>query len=265
MAQIGTITKYDIPVFERSDVQEPALSVYANGQWGRVNLVPYPQRDKPAICCEINGERYGSSTSIYRIIDDFEDNNNSEYYIPSSSGNDAVLAGASLVSGSTYGLYLDGPRRLFSQPGDGLPYYPQAGDVFEFYVRGVEFRNTPAFFRMNFGSQGYNTDNLYRVEWESNPTDGSDLSLEKRSGGSNVIIRATGNENGLDLDTTYRIVVDWRSGGGSTLTMHAERLDGTVDAGPLSFDDTEYGSGGISWEANGYMGVQFDRCRTLPQ
>lgn len=265
MAQIGEITKYGIPVFERSNVQEPTLSVRVNGQWGRVNLVPYPNRDKPAICCKIGNDLYGSSTSVHQIIDDWEDNNNNEYYIPASSGNDSTPTSASLVSGSTRGLYLDGPRVLHSQLGDGLPYYPRAGDVFEFYVRPVEFRNTPAFFRMNFGKQGYGTANLYRIEWESEPTAGSDLSFEKRSGGSNVIVRAEGDNNGINLNTTYRIVVNWRSGGGSTLTMHAERLDGSIDAGPLSFNDTEYNSGGIGWEVNGYMAAQFDRCRTLPQ
>lgn len=265
MAQIGTITKYGIPVFEAGDVQEPALDVDVNGQRGRVNLVPYPQRDIPAICCEADGERYGSSTSVHKIIDNWEDGDNNEYYIPRSSGHDSTPTWASLVSGSDRGLLLDGDRRLFSMPGSGLPYYPQAGDAFEFYIRPIEFRDEPAFFRMNFGLQACNTENLYRIEWESDPTPGADLSLEKRKNGTNVIIRAEGDETGVELNTTYRIVCDWRSGGGSSISMHAERLNGSLVSGPLSFNDTEWSSGGVGWETNGYMAMYFDRCRTLPQ
>lgn len=269
MPQIGNITKYNIPVFERSDVQEPAFSVYVNGQWGRVNLVPYPQRDKPAICCEIDGDRYGSSVSINKIIDGFEDGDNAEYYIPSSSGNEYTSVGRDLTSGSDRGLVVDGPVDMRSMPGDGLPYYPVQGDTFEFYVRPIDFEDTPAFWRMNFGTQGYGTNNLYRVEWESEPTPGSDLSFEKRAGGTNVIRRASADDVGCRTGRTYRIEVNWGSDGSNTMTCAAYDMSGDqvspADGSKLTFSDAEYTNGGIHWEANGYMVAAFDTCRTLPQ
>lgn len=264
MAQIATITKYDIPVFEASDVSPPRIGVDVGGQTGYLNLGPYPDRDVPCIACNINGDLYATKNSIHKIIDDWEDNDNNEYYIPSSSGGETTNTSSSLVAGSTYGLFCNGPVQLFSQPGDGLPYYPRRGDQFEFYVEATDFRDTPAFWRMNFASQGYNTDNLYRVEMESEPTAGSDISFEKRSGGSNAIIRATGDENGANLNTTYRVVVDW---GHDEMTLRVYEPDGTLASSnlPLSFVDGAYDGGGISWEANGYMACRFDRCRTLPE
>lgn len=265
MAQIATITKYGIPVFERSDVGSPTVGVTLDdGTVGYLNLVRYPNRDLPAMCFEIAGERYGTKRSIYRIIDDWEDNNNNEYYIPSSSGRAMTVSAAALVADSDYGLRCDGPARLFSMPGDGLPYYPQRGDTFEFHVCPRMFRDEPAFWRMNFGARRYDARDVYRVEMESEPTAGSDISLEKRSSGSNVIIRATGDNNGANLDTTYRVVVDW---GFNQIMLNVYEPNGAAASPnlPLSFVDGEYDSGGISWETNGYMVADFDRCRTLPQ
>ncbi len=203
------------------------------------------------------------------MIDDFEDSDLSEYYSPSSSGSASITSDPDylLTSNSDHALLMDGDQDLRSMPGDGLPYYPQRGDIFEFYIRPTDFYNTPAFFRMNFGCQGYGTNNLYRIEWESNPTPGSDLSFEKRKYGDNVIIRAPADGAGCRLDQTYRILVDWASSG-NLLAVAAYDMSGDIvapaDGTPLTFDDDEYVSGGIQWESNGYFGGVIDTCRTLP-
>lgn len=264
MSKFATITKYNIPVFEPGDVNPPRIGVDVNGRRGYLNLVDYPYRDNPSICVDLGGNRYGTARDIFEIIDNFEDNNMNEYLVEQTSGASfaEVVPGASLVSGSTLGLRLHGRKRALSLPGDGLPYYPTRGDTFEFYVRAVNFKDTPAFFRFDFGVQHYDTSDIYRLEWESEPTNKADLSLEKRENHNNVLIDESPNGTGMNLNKTYRFEINW---GYNDITVQPFEMNGNPVFDPLLITDGEWDSGGIGWECQTYMVAEFDYCRTLPE
>lgn len=209
----------------------------------------------------------GSEKKIWpahKEIDYFEDGNLSEYTID-RSGTSVVQSGNLGPTSGSNRLKLDQQRRLFSLSGDGLPNYPAWNNTWEFYFRPLTFYNTPAFLRCNFMDLGgYSTNNCYRLEWESNPTSGSDWSLEKRSGGNNVIIEATGDNVGVDTGVTYKCVVDmtWNTG-----EIYAEWWDYTNNTllRTLTLTDTNQLTGpAIGWETNGYMECAFDTARILP-
>lgn len=209
----------------------------------------------------------GSPVKIWpshKEIDYFEDGNLGEYS-HSFSGSAVVQSGNLGPTSGSQRLKLDQQRRLISLSGDGLPNYPSWGETWEFYFRPLSFYNTPAFLRCDFMDlRSYSTNNCYRLEWESNPTSGSDWSLEKRSGGSNVIIEATEDNLGVDVGTTYRCVVDmdWSSG---TIQADWYDYDASSHLRSLTLTDSNQLTGpAIGWETNGYMECAFDTGRILP-
>jgi hypothetical protein len=218
--------------------------------------------------------RNGSKTKIwpsYQEIDYFEDGNLNEYVIPGSTGTASLWSNGfpnDVSGGEQTALKLDQYVRMFSLEGDGLDNYPGWGISWEFYFRPVTFYNTPAFLRCNFMAlDGYDTSDCYRLEWESDPTSGSDMSLEKRAGGSNVIQNHAGDGVGVDTQTTYRCVVHMVEESGNAGHIIAEwwNHETNTKINELRIDDgSQHYGPAIGFETNGYMEAGFDVARILP-
>ncbi|MFC7191841.1 hypothetical protein ACFQL7_20800 [Halocatena marina] len=205
----------------------------------------------------------------YLEIDYFGDSDLAEY-TQDFSGTASIQTGNHGPSPNTERLVLDQQKRLISNPGDGLPNYPAFGQQWEFYFRPMNFYNTPAFLRCNFMGMGsYGTDRTYRLEWESDPTSGSDWSFEKRDGGSVVLSQATGDGLGVDTGTTYRCLIDMTDTSSSpTINVEWWNYSTNTQLRTLSLTDNEasgkINGSAIAFETNGYMKAGFDTARILP-
>ncbi|WP_330630651.1 hypothetical protein [Halocatena halophila] len=209
----------------------------------------------------------GSKTKVWPShleIDYFGDGNMNEYWENSTSGHANVISGSIGPSGSSSHLEIDN-RRVISKDGDGLPNYPHWGDTWEFYFKPTNFRNTPGIFRCNFHNNHYNTDDLYRIEWESDPTSGSDMSLEKRLNGSNVKIQATGDGLGIKTGITYRVTVEMRQSD-YTIIVNWYDYDNNNHLRQLSLSDSSNPISGsaVSFFTNAYVVCQIGSVRILP-
>lgn len=251
-----------IEVYDPGTFGFEPVEVYTQNGWKVPYITDPSNADTPIEINTAQGWK-GINTAGYQTIDDFEDNDLAEYTIPSSSGTASVESG-SLGTNGNYKLQLDQYVRLFSMDGDGLPNYPEWDHSWEFYFRPTAFHDTPAFLRFNFMNQDYSTNDCYRLEWESNPTSGSDWSLEKRSGGSNVIREATGDDIGVDTGVTYRCEVHWSWSDG-TITAEWWNHDTNTQIHTLTLTDSStMGGSAISFETNAYMSCEFDTIRELP-
>lgn len=205
----------------------------------------------------------------FKEIDYFEDGGLGEYTAAFSGTSTTQSGNLGPTSGGSR-LLLDEQRRIISVEGDGLPNYPDWGLQWEFYFRPLQFYNTPAFLRCNFmGMNSYGTDRTYRLEWESDPTSGSDWSLEKRSGGSVVLAEATADGLGVKVGTVYRCLIDMTDTS-SPNSIHAEWWNHSSNTKLRELDLVDNDGSGIiagksiGFETNGFMKCGFDTARILP-
>lgn len=204
------------------------------------------------------------------IIDDWERGNISPYTIGPSTGDENFNASTNTVFEGTYALnsFDANNAGIVSLPGDGLNYYPVRGDLIEVY-----FYLNNDFEAAEFGvaSQNYpgsssNGENHYEFAVKANgsianPPGGIHMGKRKNGEWDNGVI-VDGDpaplRSGPDAPTGewIRGEIQW---GDPTLTWTVYTQDGngefTNEFGSLSFDDTEWDSGGVHWSSSQSSGT----------
>jgi hypothetical protein len=174
------------------------------------------------------------------IVDDFEDNDLSEYS-SIEGGNTATQS--NVVHDGTYAIRTEEPSnstRGYAGSTSGLPRYPQAGDTFQYWVR-TEQGNTA---RAGFGLQDDTKDDGYDILF-------SDSKIEIRRFDSGVYTTLSKTNVSTSAATWYRHVVKWEESGNITATLYDE--SGSKLAS-ISATDTNFSEGGISFSGKGLDG-----------
>jgi hypothetical protein len=189
-----------------------------------------------------------------KLVDDFEDQNISEYF--GDTGDFQVTDGnVDNITSPRNGSFMlrefisGGNSNIFSN--FGLPNYPSRGDTFRVFVyfeSGTGFQSSAETIKVFYGLQ--NSSNHYRVV--ISPL-GDFIQFQK-----NGNAEAQGNGT-VDGDQWYELEVQW----GDTHTIKLRDLNGTVQASVSEFDTT-YTSGGIGFghNAGGSFGF-WDHFRIL--
>lgn len=143
------------------------------------------------------------------IIDNFERNNINPYsgktYMASTQG--------SVVNTGDYALQINsdvnGSSGIYSFPGDGLNYYPQEGDVGEFYVQHTGYHSGAMHIGLGDSLSGY------RLSLTNVSEDVEKLRLaiyeterNEEDGLWNINNLVTGEENELPVNVWYRLVFE---------------------------------------------------------
>jgi hypothetical protein len=172
------------------------------------------------------------------IIDDYEDNDLSEY--SNVTGNTAVQS--NVVHDGTYAVRTEETSSEDGHAGSmsGLPRYPQAGDTFQYWARSEKGNST----EVGFGIQEDTKDNGYDILF-------NDSRIDIRRWDNDSVTALSSKSVSTSADTWYRIVVDWGSGGDLVATLYDE--SGT-ELASTSANDTNYSAGGISVGGGGLSG-----------
>ncbi len=177
------------------------------------------------------------------VIDDFEDGEISEYSKFDDTGSFSVQTGT--VHDGTQAL--QGNVTTASPPNDyiysssGLHRYPQAGDTFEFWVRGEPTNSSSTIPAVLFGGNDQSDCYCYWIR----PADDI-IRLDVVSGGNRTLLAS--RSVSLSASTWYRGVVEWGDGG--LITCRVFDGDGTELAN-ISANDSTYSGGGFGWQNDG--------------
>lgn len=167
------------------------------------------------------------------IIDDFEDEDLSEYSFDRGS------SGASITNSPTHHgenvLEISGTDTEMIST-SGLDYYPTAGDTFRYWVRG---HNGADRINLTYGVQDHQNRYFARV----NPHQGH-IALYRYENGSSTLLADEGVS--LSQNTWYEAEIDWGGSGGHTLTLSDS--SGTQLA-QISATDSRWTSGGVGYDA----------------
>lgn len=204
MGQIGTWSQYDIPVFERVDVNKPYFPVHLpSGRVGYVAMVPISEATKPYLVAHFRNGRHASTSNPgpkSYVIDNFEDGSLSNRWDDVSTASILEVNSSYALEG-TYGLRIgDG----LIQSNSGLNYYPKYGDEFEYFFQPTDlgdYANVYWYFD--------SANNCYQVQQAF----GSKYFRVWRTENGNtdylisVDLRNTA-ENGYNLYDTYRVTIN---------------------------------------------------------
>ncbi|MFC4553481.1 MULTISPECIES: hypothetical protein [Halorussus] len=167
------------------------------------------------------------------IIDDFEDDDLSEYTFDKGS------SGASIVDNPTYHgddvLQISGTDTEMIST-SGLDYYPAAGDTFRYWVRG---HNGADRINLTYGVQDHQNRYFARV----NPVQGS-VALYRYENGSATLLADKGVS--LSQDTWYEAEIAWSSTGDHTFTLSDAAGNQVAQ---ISATDPTWSSGGVGYDA----------------
>jgi len=149
-----------------------------------------------------------------QVVDNFEDSPTGPYSSGDSistyySGDTGSFTRSTATSATgSFSLERTSSGIISSQPGDGLPYYPQIGDRFEFYARDG-FGASP---RVRFGMDGNGSG--YQIYVRADNNGRRRFWVERVDSGTRVQIAQA---SGLSFGRLawVRIEVDWHDGSGS--------------------------------------------------
>lgn len=248
-----------IPFYPQSEASNPFMRVSKGTNTGSLDLINSGSGiDNLRFDHPSNSGTYYPREASYFLIDNFEDGDMSEY-VERQSGSHSFVSGG-LHSDSNQSVKLMNYVRYLSLPQDDLWYYPNLGDTIKFSFKVTATHGDPAFLRFDFGVQDYNTDNLYRLEWESQGTTEADWSLEKRVDGVNEIVNASNDYTGPTIGNIYTVEIFTQTSGSISTRYYGP--DGSI-IGSLYISDgsNQFTSGGIGLETNGNMECEFDALR----
>ena len=193
-----------------------------------------------------------STGSIYDTIDDFEVPNRS---LADVYDFDRGKDGASIVSDVDYSglnalgpsyngshaLKIDGTHtEMISRPGDGLPYYPSAGDSFSYWVMGSDGADR---INCSYGVQDHANRYLVRVNFATDY-----LRLWRLEGNTAYTLEAQSASPAIEEDTWYYVDVEWRTDG----THHVSLYDtDDTELAELTYTESspKWTDGGIGYDA----------------
>jgi len=176
----------------------------------------------------------GQGTRSTGVIDDFEDNDLSEY--AGATGN--YQTQSSEVFNGSYALEdtdASSVSEIYST--SGLPRYPHAGDEFEFRVKVTDSGD---FWYFNFGWQ--DGDNNYDLRYEP---DVPQIELYEVSGGNFTQLGTSSVTQSTDV--WYRVEIDWGEGGTITCTLYDEN---DSEVAQISATNSTHTEGGIGFKGN---------------
>lgn len=172
------------------------------------------------------------------VIDDFEDENISEYV--GATGAYEVNSDAPVAEGS-YSLKNTGGDEALIGSFAGLDRYPSAGDTFAAKAASIDDAEN---FGLLFGMQDLS--NFYFTRyWKGGP----DLQIWRVEDGSYSEL-ASVDVPETTVGTVYDYVVDWAADG--TITLELRETDGTV-IGTTTAQDTTFTEGGIGTRRSGML------------
>jgi len=189
------------------------------------------------------------------IVDDFEDNDISEYSVDTgnfSTVTSTVQSGTYALEGTT-GSSGEG-RQIHST--SGLANYPSAGDIYRTNVYLTESGDDPFIY---FGTQSESKDpNGYRVFIAKGS---STLEFQSITGSTNVTSIAS---TGATIPTAewLELEVDWGASGDFTITLYNSA---GAEIASVTGSDTNFTSGGIGWQtgSNNQSTQYFDNARIV--
>jgi len=183
-----------------------------------------------------------ATTSGTGVIDDFEDNDISEY----QGSKTGFITQTGTVYEGSYALSQNDSSADFTEmfSNSGLPRYPQSGDTFELraYADSSGSGDPEQQPQTLFGVQ--DADNLYMVGTTEGSTDG--LRIWVKSGGSFNKI-ASSSSSGVPIDEWMKWVIKWSSDGNITFTVY-DNSGNKVDS--ISATDTAYSGGGFGFRGS---------------
>lgn len=183
------------------------------------------------------------------LVDDFEDGDISEYQYDTGS----FSVQNTVVKEGSLALRIDNGtnQHISSFPGDGLPYYPEAGDTFRWWGRTSVSEH---WILLYFGSQkgtggpddrpdGYATFLNFA---------NSEFILRKRESNTNYKLAST--PFNYSLDTWYDVEIQWGTDG--TIVLRLLDSNGN-ELASVSATDTTFTSGGITWQTEAQAGPKY--------
>lgn len=194
----------------------------------------------------INGQQLSIKVldpSVSGIIDDFEDQNLTEY--PYNQGDDWGIVSGGLTDDSNYHLKRTGTSsgqsgpQMFSVPGDGLERYPKKGDRIEYYFQDIT--GSQAEFRWSVPNSNEENPGGYELEHGNK---NNNLTLAYRDDNYNSLESVSNNYNN---NVVYRVEIDWTdpieariydtsTGNQEVSLSHPEPTNATKDGG-IGFSD----------------------------
>lgn len=179
----------------------------------------------------------GSWTAVSGlVVDNFEDGDRSGWDVPSSTGDDTVIAPG--LNATNYGWRLENFRDPHLAGPDAVDRGPQPGDVWEFWFRVVN-TSGDVINRVEFATYGSDDPNHYYVEF---PRFGHEntLLVRKISNGNQEKESVVGG--GLATERDYRCEIRWNAGD-NQITAQLFDADGSVATNQASITDDSEASG----------------------
>jgi len=220
----------DVTLVDSTDSQQITLSwPTSSGDKGVYDL--FIESDQDAI------QRLVEVTDV-RVVDDFEDNNLSEYSVNTDAPARFCKTQSNDVISGNYSLKIEGDNESAECIStSGLDYYPKRGDTVSFkflFENDDNCKTSRILFASSdtLGERGY--DIAFRIR------DGT-LDLEKRTPSSKTTLDSQNVNYSNYQDTVLDVAFDW---GASDLTVTLK--DGGTTVAQLSATDTQFDAGGIA-------------------
>jgi hypothetical protein len=184
------------------------------------------------------------------IIDDFEDNDLSEYTKNFQvNQSDAATVKTSPVTNGNFALkynHAQGFDSITSLQGNGLENYPTRGDKIQYSLRTPSQSLNNFQFGMVIAAQtAAKRPDGYLIG--TAPARGGDIAIVKFFNGNLSVLATDNTASGLPPTTFFEIRIDF--GATKTDTISAELIDNGTTVASCSTVDTTYSSGGIGFQA----------------
>jgi hypothetical protein len=271
VSQIGTIrletqnsATVDIPVFEigdsGSDVYEFVRVETASGT-GFIPVRDPADASYPYL--RVQSESHGvvavhNDVLTETLVDSFEDGNISEYNTTTDKGDATVIQDSSEAIDGDYYLEIfsnfGSSMSVDSNEGDGLPYYPEAGDIIKHNVHPT---STSDEYYFRFGAQGYRDNgetyfvgNLFSSDWQIGYVDSS----------NNRSTLASYSNFNFDSTDWHTSEIEWKTNGDIISRVYDPSGNEMLE---ISANDTEWSSGGIGFRLQASATIYVDWVRAL--
>lgn len=188
------------------------------------------------------------------LIDDFEDNDLSEYVGDTAD----FTTSTSVVHEGTYSLLgnTNGEKQKVIISSSGLDHYPSAGDKMVGYVT-ANIDGSPAYFLFGLSGTDIATTDGYQIQVSFGGVDGGRLYFDRIDAGS-----VTGITSSLDHDMPfpewYKVAVDWGTDG--TFNITVDRVSTNTTVIDVTTTDSTYTSGncGFGYYSSNYYNTGSD-------
>ena len=193
------------------------------------------------------------STTTETDLDNFEDNDLSEY--STVSGSASTVSSSDQSANPKHGEYMldingDGSNSGVIRSTSGLPYYPERGETFEYWLYSDSSGSTGQESGLSFGVQN----SSYRYESEILYDYGSYGIVVEQIQNNSVVDQSISDAITFNQDEWHRFKIDW---GSQDINVSVYDSSETF-LGNTTLSNTAYDSGGIEWEASSDADMYID-------